>query len=31
LLSLALVVLLCIPWVFAVARRLADDTGAPIE
>ena len=30
-LGLALVILLCIPWVFAVARRLANDTGTPIE
>ena len=30
-LGLALVVLLCIPWVFAVARRPANDTGTPIE
>ena len=30
-LGLALVVLLTIPWVFAVAHRLANDTGPPIE
>jgi low temperature requirement protein LtrA len=30
-LGLALVVLLSIPWVFAVAHRLANDTGPPVE
>jgi 4-amino-4-deoxy-L-arabinose transferase-like glycosyltransferase len=30
-LGLALVALLCIPWVFAVAHRLAHDTDTPIE
>jgi len=30
-LGLALVVLLGIPWVFAVAHRLANDTGPPVE
>jgi 4-amino-4-deoxy-L-arabinose transferase-like glycosyltransferase len=28
-LGLALVVLLCIPWMFAVVHRLASDTGTP--
>jgi hypothetical protein len=28
-LGLALVVLLCIPWMFAVVHRLANDTGTP--
>ncbi len=31
LLGLALVVLLCVPWVFAVAHRLAHDADTPIE